>query len=458
MARPRAPNLAGTCAVSRAGAVLLDWYPILAARVGGAWDKSESRLPGAPLRAEVGSAIVALAVPRGMHVLGAGVLLGQHEQGAGEVAAFALAGLRGALGLAALRDVDEARDELRPEGNPQRPPVRLRVASLHGPHGARALLSCARAALAELAMRWGPYPWSDFVAVEVPLAAGESGVARSGAAFIARGLGGGVESPWLGGADDPRDASDPLPQGQSLFSFSCQHQVAHQWFPGVVGSDPRGAPWLDEALAQDGAVRVAAAAAGGGDEGRAAAELATRRYVALNFQGMRALGFPDGRADARADELRAPSVYAGLVEGKAPLYLARVRALIGDGQFDAALRALRGQRGFREGGTAELLAAFDKIDPARTPQLDALAQRWLRESHGDEDIAPLDAADLLDGLGGSAATGAQLAPLLRLLQAPGAVPPGQPRADDAALRRVLRDLERAVPELHDLMKQARRGP
>ncbi len=444
-----------TFAVSQAGALLLDWYPQLAARVGSAWDVRETGPLGDSLHADVSSALVSLSVARGLRVEGAGVALGQHESGAGEVATFALAGLRGALGVAVLRAPEELSDEVHPEGDLRLPPIRLRAASLHGPAGARALLACARDALGEISPRWGAYPWADLLLLEAPLTGGAGGVEQSGLVVLSRGLGGGVASPLSGATS----ASDPLPDGPGLFSFTCHHEVAHQWFPSVVGSDPRRAPWLDEALAQDAAVRVAQSVAGGGDAGKFAAQTASRRFVTLNYQAMRRLGHADGRVDRAADEFHSPVAYSGLIYGKAPLYLAAVRALIGDERFDEALRTLRGQRAFREGSAADLLGAFAKADPARTEQLEALAARWLREKHGDEDIAPLDASDLLDSLGGGAPSVESLAQLVRLLGAAGkgANSGTAPVLDDRSLRRALRELEKSMPELRELLQQGNGG-
>src|SRR5258708_22602142 len=83
-----------------------------------------------------------------------------------------------------------------------------------------------------------------------------------------------------------------LPEG--LFDFTCSHEVAHQWWQAVVGSDPRGAPWIDESLAQASAVLVAEDKKGGSEVGRAAGEDAQSSFVALNYQGMRMANVPDG--------------------------------------------------------------------------------------------------------------------------------------------------------------------
>ena len=143
----------GTFAVGESGALLLDWYPVLAARSGG--------------RLRIVASRVRLEIP----LLGADVRLGDRlADGAARDARdrrehlLALSTRRAAArwlpslspacadrsGSRSSPDSSDASfvdDEIRPEGDSQKPAVHLRVASLHGPQGARELLTCARAAL-----------------------------------------------------------------------------------------------------------------------------------------------------------------------------------------------------------------------------------------------------------------------------------------------------------------------
>ena len=417
----------GTFAASDAGAVLVDWYPQLAARAGGRWDRQEPGPLGDAARADPSAALVTLTMPRGHRAIGAGVALGQHALESGkEVATFAMAGLRGALGLAVLRGAAEATADVAlpalsggaGPGKAALPGagVHLRAASLHGQAGAEALLSCARDALRELSRRFGPYPWSDLALAEVPLTGGAGGVELPGLALVARGLAG---------------EGSVAPAG--MLEFTCHHEVAHQWFPAVVGSDPRGAPWVDEALAQHSAVLVAEAVAGGGAGGREVAARSQARFVTLNYQGMRMLGGKDGKVARGADSFRDPVAYAGLVYGKAPLFFARVRDLVGDARHDLALRGLRARYAFREAPGTAVLEAFTAQDPAHQPQLQALERRWLREAHGDEDLPPLDPMALLQTMGGGGAVNGALG--------------------EAALQQALRELDKSAPGLRRMLEE-----
>ena len=394
----------GTFAVGPRGAVLVDWYPQLAARSRGQWDRLEPGPLGDPGHADPSSAVVSLTVPRGWRVAGAGSALGQHASGdARETATFAAAGVRGALGLSASPLSVEVEDDAGP--------VHLRASSLHGEAGARALVDCARAALRAFEPRFGPYPWRSLALAEASLTGGAGGVEMPGLALISQAL-------------SPRARNQTVPAG--MFEFTCFHEVAHQFWQGVVGSDPRRAPWVDEALAQWSAVLATEVARGGGDAGRAAAAEAEGSFVALNYQGMRLARVADGAAARPADQFRSPLAYAGLVYGKAPLFFSRARSLLGDARFFAAVREYRRRWAFREAGAGAFLEAAQWADPPRARELAALEQRWLRERHGDEDIPQTDALGL--------------AQLIKLLQRGGA-------PSDAQLRDALRAIAKMMPDL-----------
>lgn len=411
----------GTFAVGEQGAVLVDWYPQLAARARGQWDRLEPGPLGDAGHADPSSAVVALTVPKGWRVSGAGAALGQHASAQGkETASFAAAGIRGALGMSASPFFTAGEDDAGA--------VHLRASSLHGEAGAQALLDCARAALKNLEPRFGPYPWKSLAIAEAPLTGGAGGVELPGFALIAQAL-------------SPRARDQGVPAG--MFEFTCFHEVAHQWWQGVVGSDPRRAPWVDEALAQWSAVYATELARGGGADGRAAAAEAEANFVSLNYQGMRLAQVKDAAVARPADQFRSPLAYAGLVYGKAPLFFTHARALMGDQRFGAALREYRRRWAFREAGGDAFLEAAQWADPAHARELADLEKRWWHERHGDEDLGQPDALALLQSLGGAGSAGAGipgLSQLMRMLQQGGA-------PSDAQLRDAFRAIEKLMPDL-----------
>ena len=420
--KPRgAPPGYGTFAVGAHGATLVDWYPQLAARARGVWDRDEPGALGDQSHADPGGAVVALTVPKGWRVAGAGSALGQHPSGGKETATFAAAGVRGALGLAASPEYEELAETA--SG------VQLRASSMHGEAGARALVTCARAALQSLQARFGPYPWTSLALAEVSLTGGAGGVELPGLALVAQAL-------------SPRAPGSLAPPG--MFDFTCYHEVAHQWWQGVVGSDPRRAPWVDEALAQYSAVLVTEDA-----KGKDAADQALSTFVALNYHGMRMAHVADGKVARPADEFRTPLSYAGLVYGKAPLFFARARERMGNARFDVATRAYRQAWAFREAGPEGWLLAARRADPEHAEELSELQKRWWQEKHGDEDVGQLDGLALMDALGGGGGNG--FAQLLRGLQGAG-------NADGAEVREALKQLEKLMPELSRMLQEPELNP
>ena len=406
----------GTFAVGPRGAALVDWYPQLAARSHGAWDVREPGPLGDVGHADPAAAVVAITVPRGWRVAGAGSALGQHASSAGhETATFAAAALRGPLGLAASPEYAQAEED---SGA-----VHLRASSLHGDRGARDLLACARTALQAFEPRFGPYPWKTLAIAEVSLTGGAGGVEMPGLALVAQALAPGSSQDGL------------VPAG--MFEFTCFHEVAHQWWQGIVGSDPRREPWVDEALAQYSAVLAVEASKGGGAAGSAAGDEAEATFIALNYTGMRMAKVADAAAARPADQYHSPIAYAGLVYGKAPLFYRAARHLMGDERFIASLRDYRRRWAFREASGESWLAAAQAADPGNAAELARLERHWLHECHGDDDIPAPDALSLLQSLGGSAVPG--FGQLLQLLQRTGGAP------SEAALRDALRALQQLTP-------------
>ena len=173
-----------------------------------------------------------------------------------------------------------------------------------------ALLRETRRALHRLEALVGPYPWRTLTVVET--AAGYA-----------------VESPgaiWI-----PRGATD------ARLPWLVSHEVAHQWFHGLVGSDQAREPFADEAPADFLA-----------------------RYVTHSLRASRC---------ARDDLDRAiygysASCYFEVVYIQGSRVLDAIRRRAGDAAFFAALRAYLDEHRGGIGSTGALLAALDAVDPA----------------------------------------------------------------------------------------------
>ncbi len=100
---------------------------------------------------------------------------------------------------------------------------------------ARTALQVAAAALHDYEARYGPYPYRELDLVAIPT------------------LALGVEYPGLIALNqklfDPDANFGPTPVSV-LLEATVAHEVAHQWFYGLVGDDQLDQPWLDESLTQ----------------------------------------------------------------------------------------------------------------------------------------------------------------------------------------------------------------
>jgi hypothetical protein len=264
----------------------------------------------------------------------------------------------------------------------------VQVRSLYLPGDAaagRAVRDAATHALAVFEKRFGPYPYRSLDIAEAALVGGAGGVEYSGLATVASML---YRPPAL----------------DTMREFCVAHEVAHQWWHGLVGSDSRQHPFVDESLAQYSAMlyfedRYGAAKA------RAAADM----NVKAGYESMRLMGEADGAVD-RPVSATSTMGYAGLVYGKGPYYYAAVRKALGDARFFRALRRYAADYAFGFAGPDDFTTIAAAEAGREGPTVRKLAQRWLHEAHGDEDLGKPDAAKLLRGMpgglgGGSSAGG-----------------------------------------------------
>jgi aminopeptidase N len=216
--------------------------------------------------------------------------------------------------------------------------------------------------------------------------------------------------------------------------FVVAHEVAHQWWHGLVGSDSRLHPFVDESLAQYSAVlyfedRYGAA------RGRASGD----RNVRANYQMMRLLGESDGPVD-RPVAGSSPISYAGLVYGKGPYYYGALRKQLGSARFFEVLRQYAADHRFGFAGPDDFTALAASRAGSGAAAVHALARRWLHEARGDEDLGKADLAGLLGGLlggSGSAPSGPHVdaAGINKILQGLG----GSDASDAKELEEFLRD-------------------
>ena len=174
-------------------------------------------------------------------------------------------------------------------------------------------LRVAATALAGFNARLGAYPYTELDVLAVPMNAG--GIEYPGAIGMALAL-----------YDEDAQVSG-LPSRVVLESATA-HEVAHQWFYNVVGSDQVDDPWLDEAVVQ----------------------YATWLYYVDMYGRQAAQGYRDSWVQRweRTDRASVPigmaareyelSEYGAIVYGRGPLFVEALSEEMGSDVFEAFLR------------------------------------------------------------------------------------------------------------------------
>jgi hypothetical protein len=198
--------------------------------------------------------------------------------------------------------------------------------------------------------RFGPYPYAELDVVVIP-------DTRLPADLVT-----GVEYPTLaavlhGGAGDPE--------------FATVHEVAHQWWYGVVGNDVLQEPWLDESFANYSTIVCYEDVHGQEEAQRAYQERIGSRYEQI--RGSEQDG-PVGRSIQDFAEAGQPS--GPIIYGKGAVFLDTLRHEVGDEAFFAILREYFQRYKYGRATGDGFLKVAEEVVGA---ELDPLYDAWIRK-------------------------------------------------------------------------------
>jgi hypothetical protein len=313
---------------------LAEWYPVLAPYEGG-WQVTAVPAVGDANHFTTGLYDVILTAPATHTVVSTGATLDVHEDGESRVWHLVSGPARGfAIALSDRFEVHSAEWE----------GVTINYYALpsNGGRSPREALRIAVDSFRAFSRRFGPYPYNEFDVVETLVTVG--GYEFAGIVFIQRSL-------RAGGS-------------LSQLRFIVSHEVAHQWWYALVGSDPVIEPWLDESLATYSVALYL--------EDTYGAE--ARRGMLAYFAGEG--GRPNGDApgiDVSALDYVSWPAYRGPVYYRGALFLEDLRREMGDDAFFGMLRAYTLEHRFGFATTRDLTAAAERF--AGRP-LDDLFRLW----------------------------------------------------------------------------------
>lgn len=211
----------------------------------------------------------------------------------------------------------------------------------------RSALWYAAAALRVYCDLFGPYPYIEMDVVEVPL--GRRGMEYPGLVML--------------GAELYRSGREGL-------EFLAAHEVAHQWWYGLVGSDPVRHPWLDEGLAEHSTFFYYWYV-----HGPASAQelLKTRWQTPYSYAVDAGL---DGAVAQTAEAFGDNDTYELLAYAKAALFFDALRQALGDRAYLALLRRYLQEYKYRLASPQDFL---DLAQEMSSQDLNPIYQQWLQQ-------------------------------------------------------------------------------
>jgi hypothetical protein len=214
------------------------WYPILVAYDEDGWDVTPTEHVGDRSYFDIAHYDVSLLIDADTTVATTGVEIGREREGRSTRARFVAAGVR-EFSIQASRDYIQLNDRYRDVG------VRSLTHRRHRDQN-QAALNEAMSALKTFEEIFGPYPYKELELAESPLIGGAGGVEFPGLITIgsmifegATGLGGARRGDQAGGQGRQRRGGLSVGEDfmQETRDFVIAHEVAHQWWAAVVGSD-----------------------------------------------------------------------------------------------------------------------------------------------------------------------------------------------------------------------------
>lgn len=307
------------------------FYPLIPRRVGGDWQVEPAPYGGDTTNSDTAFYRVTLTVPADLSLAASGVEVARTEDGDTQTLAYVSGPMRDfafALGPFELKErtVDGV-------------VVRAWTLPEHEVEAQEMLDAAAEQLL--LMNKWvGSYPYAELDVVDAPGAFG--GIEYPGLVYI-----GTLGTPWL---------IEPT-----------VHEVAHQWFYGLIGDDQLFEPWLDEAVATYTEILYYEDA---GPPGAATGLLSHFR------QGLRSAPDPTLPIGKAVGAYADPGEYGVIVYYKGALFLDALRGEIGEAAFRQFLQEYYAD--FRYGfATGEDFQAA--AEQACACDLDPLFDLWVWE-------------------------------------------------------------------------------
>lgn len=320
---------------------LYNWHPELAVYEKEGWLLNPVSTQGDPTNTDASNYEVTFAAPSDMQVVTSGVETGAQEQSDTTAHTIVAALARNFVVVASdqLEVVSQKVGE-------------VNVNSYYLPNsdvGGQAALDTAVKSIEIFSREFGAYPYTELDVAQVELGGGAAGMESTGLIMIG--------SEYY----DPKTAS-PFgnlggvlegTEGTNILAFTTAHEVAHQWWYGVVGSDAYTQPWLDESL-----TNWSSAFYVDETQGEAAGLMARDLFIGVPYRLTLENG--DTRLDQDVESFNDEQ-YGSVVYGKGALMYDVLRQELGDEKFFEFLRRYYQEQQFDRADSAEWLQTLNQV-------------------------------------------------------------------------------------------------
>ncbi len=168
--------------------------------------------------------------------------------------------------------------------------------------------------------------------------------------------------------------------------FTTVHEVAHQWWYGIVGNNQYRHAFLDEALANESSMLYREAI-----DGPDAAQQWIRDYLQRPYLSMLFGNFGDQVVDQPSADFLTNGPYGRTIYAKGALGFDEIRQTIGDEAFFLGLQEYVAAHRFGIAQPEDLLAAFEH---ASGQDLQELWAHWFERTEGQQDFTAEDLLEL----------------------------------------------------------------
>ena len=168
---------------------------------------------------------------------------------------------------------------------------------------------------------------------------------------------------------------------QSTLEFIVAHEVAHQWWNTVVGSDSINSAWIDESLTNYFALIYF-------DKiyGRERFEEQKLYNLRLPILLAKFAGISDKGVNRPSSEFTDTMQYAVVIYSKGAYFYDELSQLLGEDNFLKTARAYYNKYKFSFAPEEGFINVAKKENPKFKSKIDALYRRWIIEEHMYEDI------------------------------------------------------------------------